>query len=111
MQFCRECNHMLYPEEDQQQKMLMLTCRNCNFKEEAANKKVFTHQIAELEEQKAIPWKQIANDVTLPRSYAGECRECDGTEIVYLQVQYKTKVSLYYVCATCGAHWTQDIEE
>ncbi|CAI0467069.1 unnamed protein product [Linum tenue] len=30
MKFCRECNNILYPKEDREQKMLLYACRNCD---------------------------------------------------------------------------------
>jgi len=62
---------------------------------------------------KAIPWKEIANDVSLPRTYNVVCEDipdtrakgCGGREAVLLQVNYKDKVAVYFVCAQCGNHW------
>lgn len=30
MKFCRECNNILYPKEDREQKVLLFACRNCD---------------------------------------------------------------------------------
>ncbi|KAG5559831.1 hypothetical protein RHGRI_003204 [Rhododendron griersonianum] len=30
MKFCRECNNILYPKEDKEQKILLYACRNCD---------------------------------------------------------------------------------
>nr|XP_023895409.1 DNA-directed RNA polymerases II, IV and V subunit 9A [Quercus suber] len=30
MKFCRECNNILYPKEDKDQKILLYACRNCD---------------------------------------------------------------------------------
>ncbi|XP_022546769.1 DNA-directed RNA polymerase II subunit RPB9-like isoform X2 [Brassica napus] len=31
MKFCRECNNILYPKEDKEQKILRYACRNCDY--------------------------------------------------------------------------------
>ncbi|KAG6582179.1 DNA-directed RNA polymerases II, IV and V subunit 9A, partial [Cucurbita argyrosperma subsp. argyrosperma] len=30
MKFCRECNDILYPKEDRDEKILLYACRNCD---------------------------------------------------------------------------------
>ncbi|KAL1059696.1 hypothetical protein V6Z11_1Z015700 [Gossypium hirsutum] len=37
MKFCRECNNILYPKEDREQKILLYACRNCDHQEVAEN--------------------------------------------------------------------------
>jgi DNA-directed RNA polymerase subunit M/transcription elongation factor TFIIS len=35
IQFCQECNNMLYPREDKINKVLLFQCRNCQYKIQA----------------------------------------------------------------------------
>ncbi|CAM8905623.1 unnamed protein product [Rhodiola kirilowii] len=37
MKFCRECNNILYPKEDKEQKILLYGCRNCDHQEVASD--------------------------------------------------------------------------
>ena len=39
IRFCQECNNMLYPKEDKENKVLMYACRNCDYKQ-VRNKKI-----------------------------------------------------------------------
>jgi DNA-directed RNA polymerase II subunit RPB9 len=96
---------MLYPTEDREEGELKLYCRTCDRRSTAVERKVFARQISELEEAKAIPWKEIANDISLPRTYSLECFKCHGREAVNLQVNYRDHVAVYFVCAQCGHHW------
>ncbi|GAU97411.1 hypothetical protein RvY_08717-1 [Ramazzottius varieornatus] len=43
--FCQECNNMLYPRENKERKVLMYTCRNCDFSQEAGNSCVYVNKI------------------------------------------------------------------
>ena len=41
MQFCRECNNILYPREDKETKTLKLKCKNCQTEEDAEQNTVY----------------------------------------------------------------------
>ncbi|KAK9161725.1 hypothetical protein Syun_008066 [Stephania yunnanensis] len=41
MKFCRECNNILYPKEDKEQKILLFACRNCDHQVETCEVEVF----------------------------------------------------------------------
>eukprot|EP01130_Rhizamoeba_saxonica_P015797 TRINITY_DN7143_c0_g1_i1.p1 TRINITY_DN7143_c0_g1~~TRINITY_DN7143_c0_g1_i1.p1 ORF type:complete len:110 (-),score=18.75 TRINITY_DN7143_c0_g1_i1:457-786(-) len=107
MNFCRECNNMLYPHENEQDAQLELVCRNCEFIELAENKCIFTHHTKETEEEKSIVWGDVAADLTLPRTYRRECEKCSEREAVLYLIRSKEAVSLYFVCAnpSCYHRW------
>jgi DNA-directed RNA polymerase II subunit RPB9 len=86
MNFCPECNNMLYPVEEKQTKKLKLICRICNFQQAAQNPCVYTNNIKELEEAKNIAWTDVPYDPTLTRTYTTRCSKCNGKEAVFLQV-------------------------
>lgn len=33
IKFCQECNNMLYPKEDKENRRLLFACRNCDFQQ------------------------------------------------------------------------------
>ena len=33
IRFCQECNNMLYPKEDKDNKVLLYACRNCDYRQ------------------------------------------------------------------------------
>ena len=45
IQFCRECNNMLYPKEDKEKRTLMFACRNCNFKQAAKSPCIYLNRM------------------------------------------------------------------
>lgn len=45
IRFCQECNNMLYPKEDKENKLLLYACRNCDFKTEADSYCIYVNKI------------------------------------------------------------------
>lgn len=45
IKFCQECNNMLYPKEDKDNRILLYACRNCDFKQMAENSCVYVNRI------------------------------------------------------------------
>ena len=45
IQFCRECNNMLYPKEDKEKRTLMFACRNCPFKQPAKSPCIYLNRM------------------------------------------------------------------
>lgn len=37
IKFCQECNNMLYPKEDKENRQLLFACRNCDFQQVSLN--------------------------------------------------------------------------
>ena len=45
IKFCQECNNMLYPKEDKENKVLLYACRNCDYKQVADNNCIYVNKI------------------------------------------------------------------
>ncbi|CAM9113385.1 unnamed protein product, partial [Bubo scandiacus] len=66
IRFCQECNNMLYPKEDKENRILLYACRNCDYQQEADNSCIYvnkiTHEVDELTQIIA----DVSQDPTLP---------------------------------------------
>jgi len=111
MEFCRECNHLLNPIENRELKRLELECRNCHGGRREADpdnplsNRIFTRQVKTLEEEKAIPFKDMGSDkasLHIRLDDGNECPVCGSSEAVFLQTAYKEKVVVYLICVQCG---------
>jgi len=49
MKFCPECNNILYPREDKENRLLMFSCRQCDYSEEADLARVYRNDIKHAE--------------------------------------------------------------
>ncbi|XP_071801715.1 DNA-directed RNA polymerase II subunit RPB9-like [Asterias amurensis] len=112
IRFCQECNNMLYPKEDKENKVLLYACRNCDYQQEADNNCVYvnkiTHEVDELTQIVA----EVVADPTLPRTEDHPCPRCKNKESVFFQSQTNRAeegMRLYYVCTSpnCGHRWTE----
>ncbi|XP_022097263.1 DNA-directed RNA polymerase II subunit RPB9-like [Acanthaster planci] len=112
IRFCQECNNMLYPKEDKENKVLLYACRNCDYQQEADNNCVYvnkiTHEVDELTQIVA----EVVADPTLPRTQDHPCPRCKHKESVFFQSQTNRAeegMRLYYVCTSpnCGHRWTE----
>ncbi|KAA8897808.1 hypothetical protein FN846DRAFT_963081 [Sphaerosporella brunnea] len=102
--FCRECSNMLYPHEDRVQRVLMYRCRTCRNTEPANNYCVFRNNLSSNAGETAGVTTDIGSDPTLPKAFKA-CPKCGETESVFFQSQQRTedtKMSLFYVCISCG---------
>lgn len=45
LQYCIECNNLLYPREDRDNRRLIYACRNCEYSEAAADSLVFRNEL------------------------------------------------------------------
>lgn len=107
-EFCKECNNILYPKEDKEEKTLLLTCKSCDFVEESHNNIVFNvnYSFQSKMSQKIVP-KDLASDPTLLRVYA-DCEKCNWKEAV---VYYGDEVDddfvfvVYLICTNCFNMW------
>ncbi|KAI6218525.1 DNA-directed RNA polymerase subunit [Aphelenchoides fujianensis] len=111
IQFCPECNNMLYPREDKEALKLTYACRNCNHNEEARSPCIFkntlTHDVDELTQIVA----DVMQDPTLPKTDDHPCPKCKKPKAVFFQAQSRRaeeEMRLYYVCAdpACAHRWT-----
>ncbi|XP_018526197.1 DNA-directed RNA polymerase II subunit RPB9 isoform X2 [Lates calcarifer] len=73
IRFCQECNNMLYPKEDKENRVLLYACRNCDYQQEADNSCIYvnkiTHEVDELTQIIA----DVSQDPTLPRTEDHPC--------------------------------------
>ena len=44
--FFQECNNMLYPKEDKENKQLLYACRNCDYKQLADNNCIYVNKVS-----------------------------------------------------------------
>ena len=47
IKFCQECNNMLYPKEDKENKQLLYACRNCDYKQLADNNCIYVNKVSQ----------------------------------------------------------------
>ncbi|PFX32777.1 DNA-directed RNA polymerase II subunit RPB9-like [Stylophora pistillata] len=111
IKFCQECNNMLYPKEDKDNKIVLYACRNCDYQQEADNSCIYVNKIThEVNELTQIVTDVVA-DPTLPRTEEHSCPKCGHSESVFFQSQSSKadQMRLYYVCTAvnCGNRWTE----
>ncbi|KAD5507829.1 hypothetical protein E3N88_15532 [Mikania micrantha] len=85
MKFCRECNNILYPKEDKDQKTLLYACRNCDHQEVAENNCVYRNEIHHAVGERTQVLQDVAADPTLPRTKSVRCAQCGHGEAVFFQ--------------------------
>ncbi|KAL5140904.1 DNA-directed RNA polymerases II, IV and V subunit 9A [Glycine soja] len=86
MKFCRECNNILYPKEDRDQKVLLFACRNCDHQEVADNFCVYRNEIHHSVGERTQVLQDVAADPTLPRTKSVRCSQCNHGEAVFFQM-------------------------
>jgi len=112
IRFCQECNNMLYPKEDKEQRRLLYACRNCDYQMVADNPCIYVNKIQhEVDELTQIIGDVIV-DPTLPRTEDHPCPKCSHKEAVFFQSQARRAdegMRLYYVCTApnCTHRWTE----
>ncbi|CAL8093776.1 unnamed protein product [Orchesella dallaii] len=112
IKFCPECNNMLYPREDKENRQLLYACRNCDYKQLADNNCIYVNKIThEIDELTHIV-SDVISDPTLPRTEDHPCPKCQSKEAVFFQAQTRRaeeEMRLYYVCTNqhCTHRWTE----
>ncbi|XP_022864106.1 DNA-directed RNA polymerases II, IV and V subunit 9A isoform X1 [Olea europaea var. sylvestris] len=120
MKFCRECNNILYPREDKEQKILLYACRNCDHQKNGSytegrslrpwapcfwNGNEIHHSAGE----RTQVLQDVAADPTLPRTKAVRCSNCGHGEAVFFQATARGEegMTLFFVCCNpnCGHRW------
>ena len=112
IQFCPECNNMLYPKEDKLNKKLLYACRNCDYKQLAVNSCIYVNKITHEVDQLTNINSDVKDDPTLPRSDEHSCPKCHHRKVVYFQsdsFRSEDEMKLYYVCCNvdCTHRWTE----
>ena len=87
IKFCQECNNMLYPKEDKENKVLMYACRNCDYKQIADNNCIYVNKIMHEVDELTNIVADVIGDPTLPRSEDHPCPKCKHREAVFFQVR------------------------
>ncbi|KAK4775804.1 hypothetical protein SAY87_023765 [Trapa incisa] len=109
MKFCRECNNILYPKEDREQKILLYACRNCDHQEVADNFCVYRNEIHHSVGERTQVLQDVAADPTLPRTKTVRCAACNHGEAVFFQATARGEegMTLFFVCCNpnCGHRW------
>lgn len=107
--FCKECNNMLYPKEDKDQKTLFLTCRNCEHFEESKSNIICDMKFSKNKESTLSSLnKDLVQDKTLPRTNKVHCKGCNGNEAVYFQTKDRQEevLEIHFVCCYCHEMWS-----
>ncbi|KZO90155.1 hypothetical protein CALVIDRAFT_569314 [Calocera viscosa TUFC12733] len=105
IQFCTECNNLLYPRADEERKVLMYACRNCDFEYQATDPCVYKNDLFTVTKEQAGVTEDVNKDITLPRDSEASCPRCHHDGGVTFQDQGKrkeTRMTLFYVCLQCG---------
>merc|ERR1712029_701389 len=110
IRFCQECNNMLYPKEDKENKVLMYACRNCDYKQIADNNCIYVNKIMHEVDELTNIVADVIGDPTLPRSEDHPCPKCKHREAVFFQAESRKAeddMRLYYVCTNvhCCHRW------
>ncbi|OXG29744.1 DNA-directed RNA polymerase II subunit RPB9 [Cryptococcus neoformans Ze90-1] len=108
LKFCGECNNLLYPKSDNNAKVLLYQCRNCNYTENAAIEPgmagcVYKHDLLTVAREQPGETKDLDTDPTLQRSDI-ECPACHHHGAVFFQDQGRritTNMTLFYYCTNC----------
>lgn len=115
MKFCPNCNFILYPKEDKDDRKLIYYCRSqrCDHEEDAPDPYVFRNQVIKTRTVNLDHvLSAVANDPTLQRSTV-DCPKCHHHEAVLIQSTQNVKsnkLTLIFVCCNpnCGNKWTDD---
>ncbi|KAF8387743.1 hypothetical protein HHK36_026397 [Tetracentron sinense] len=109
MKFCRECNNILYPKKDKEQKILLYACRNCDHQEVAEINCVYRNEVHHTVGERTQILQDVAADPTLPRTKAVRCAQCNHGEAVFFQATARGEegMTLFFVCCNpnCGHRW------
>ncbi|CAN0855484.1 DNA-directed RNA polymerases II, IV and V subunit 9A [Linum grandiflorum] len=86
MKFCRECNNILYPKEDREERVLLYACRNCDHQEVAETYCVYRNEVHHSAAERTQVLQDVAADPTLPRTKDVKCAMCNHPEAVFFQL-------------------------
>ncbi|CAD5232459.1 unnamed protein product [Bursaphelenchus xylophilus] len=111
IKFCPECNNMLYPRENYDERRLMYACRNCDHTEFAESSCIYTNRIHHRVDELTQIISDLREDPTLPKTDNHPCPRCGHKQSVFFQAQTRRaqdEMRLYYVCnnVACGHRWT-----
>ncbi|KCZ76508.1 hypothetical protein H311_02492, partial [Anncaliia algerae PRA109] len=103
-EFCKECNNILYPKEDKEEKTLLLTCKSCEYIEESQNNIIFSADYSFRSKiSHNINPKDLVNDPSLLRTVS-LCNICGCKEaVVYFGDEFDDDFVfvVYLICVKC----------
>jgi len=110
MRFCRECNNLLYPQENRANKTLEFVCRLCPYRDLSfSGSCVYEHSIIkDTSTRLENVLSDLNKDPTLQRSKTINCARCSHNEAVFFQADVtlkSTKLKLVFICVACGFKW------
>jgi len=76
---CQDCNNILYPREDPDNKRLLYACRHCDYSEIAVNPLVYRNDLLKAASETAGVTTDVASDPTLVHSAPYESLSCCKT--------------------------------
>ncbi|CEP01734.1 TFIIS-type domain-containing protein [Plasmodiophora brassicae] len=110
MNFCAECNNLLYPYENRRERQLQYRCKHCQHLETASTSCVYSNHIATKNASVTVN-RDVVQDPTLPRLTDVSCPFCAYTEAVYMTAGTgrDDAMKLILVCCNrdCGRAYTQ----
>ena len=131
MRFCRECDNMLQPKEqqlaDNDDKILVYSCRICGYFERAKGGDEADHCVYRSSEQQQSTEtntggeggpkfffhvdKECVKDPTLSRRKDVQCHKCKFNEAVTFTNPTKERMNLIFVCTRCCYYWRKEDEK
>eukprot|EP00037_Helgoeca_nana_P008327 m.74145 g.74145 ORF g.74145 m.74145 type:complete len:217 (-) comp18869_c1_seq1:284-934(-) len=114
IKFCPECNNMLYPHENKDERVLMYRCQvdGCAYIEKSTSACIYINRMAQDVDTLLLVNSDMASDPTLQHTSGRmeACPECDHDDAVFFQTLANRDVSgmrLYFVCSnrSCGHAW------
>eukprot|EP00128_Syssomonas_multiformis_P014812 Colp12_sorted_trinity150504_noHs@29204 len=112
LKFCKECDNMLYPSEDRENRVLEYSCKGCGLREEAESSCVYINRIRQNPTEMTQVITDVGSDPTLPRTDNVVCERCNHSKAVFFQSNARRgdqSMRLYYVCINCNHRWTSEV--
>uniref|UniRef100_A0ACB8FTK8 DNA-directed RNA polymerase II subunit RPB9 n=1 Tax=Sphaerodactylus townsendi TaxID=933632 RepID=A0ACB8FTK8_9SAUR len=106
IRFCQECNNMLYPKEDKENRILLYACRNCDYQQEADNSCIYVNKITHEVESCECFSGRLCEQRTIPVR-SGPRKQYSFSDLTVARAE--DAMRLYYVCTAphCGHRWTE----
>ncbi|KAK4533603.1 hypothetical protein CCYA_CCYA18G4485 [Cyanidiococcus yangmingshanensis] len=122
VRFCRNCNNLLYPQEDkdyfrrEHRRRLLYVCRHCAYREVVRDlaEPVHRHVVHHTANEKTTVRLDVHLDPTLPRTQHVTCSKCGYHEAVYFQSpvgRNDEALVLVFVCVRCKNTWLSSDEQ
>ncbi|CAD2084454.1 DNA-directed RNA polymerase II subunit RPB9, putative [Plasmodium vinckei brucechwatti] len=115
--FCEECNNILYARSDKKNKKLIYVCRSCDYISNQQNEN--NNIVARINynynrKEDVYIHPETKNDPALGRVRDWICKQCGNSEAVFLQLPEKISynpMALIYVCTNKNCqYWEKEIQ-